>query len=135
MNIYNKIHLLSVTFFATYCAIFRENFLGMLKTVVKICDYIGMQLLCNPLKKTRNYAQKQHHKMARGYCEVFVPIGPYKIGTRQGTYVCTISLKAAVLPGLKSGRALVKKKKKEHILPKTSPPLSLSLSLSLYLYI
>jgi hypothetical protein len=26
---------------------------------------------------------------------------------------CTISLKAAVLPGLKSGRALVKKKKKK----------------------
>jgi hypothetical protein len=26
--------------------------------------------------------------------------------------ICTISLKAAVLPGLKSGRALVKKKKK-----------------------
>jgi hypothetical protein len=27
--------------------------------------------------------------------------------------LCTISLKAAVLPGLKSGRALVKKKKKK----------------------
>jgi hypothetical protein len=30
--------------------------------------------------------------------------------------MCTINLKAAVLPGLKSGRALVKKKKKKLVL-------------------
>jgi len=47
MHIYNKIHVLIITFSATcfgaYCAISRENFLYA-QNYFCICDYMGLQL-------------------------------------------------------------------------------------------
>ena len=54
MHIYNKTHVLiitiSVTWFGTYFAIFRENFFICAQNYCSICDFISLQLINSYLK-------------------------------------------------------------------------------------
>ena len=88
---YNKIHYL---LFLLYVSPFVAPSSGRtFFACSKLLLHFGITSACNFCTvtdaRTRTYTHKQHCNKTRGHREGCVPIGPYKTGTKQRTYIET----------------------------------------------